>query len=200
MPRVYVVEGNIGVGKSTTLDSLRAKGYVVVPEPVEKWVSSGALEGYYKGDIDPFTFQCFVLQTKIDALRTCLMNAHDDTPVIMERGFVGDAKVFLRYNLEKGTVSDFQYSVYQNLMDTLVAALRCKFGGVVYLTASPETCYERVKKRNREGEEGIELEFLRTLNAYYEDVIAETSSFIRVDTEKDVSIDKIEEFVRCSDV
>lgn len=194
--KLYVVEGNIGVGKSTTLDRLRDAGLSVVPEPVDRWVASGALEGYYKGAIDPFTFQCHILQTKAEALRSAMALAGPDSIIVMERGFLGDAAVFLRYNVDCGLVSEFQYGVYSDIMRSLVGEVVPD--GVIYLDARPATCCERVQSRGRPGEESVSESLLDKIQGYYEGVISGQPNVLRVDAENEIDFEKIERFVRQS--
>lgn len=188
--KVYAVEGNIGAGKSTALERLRDAGYAVVPEPVDRWVASGALEGYYRGDVDPFTFQCHILQTKAEALRSL-----EGSPeiVVMERGFVGDASVFLRSNVDRGLVTEFQFEVYLDIMQTLVGDV--EFGGVVYLEASPATCLERVRRRARPGEEGVSEALLKEVGDYYERAVSREANVLRVDAEGELDIGAVEGFI-----
>jgi len=192
--KLYVVEGNIGAGKSTALERLRDAGYAVVPEPVDRWIASGALEGYYRGDVDPFTFQCHILQTKAEALRAA-EKSNPDGVVVMERGFVGDANVFLRANVDKGLVTQFQFDVYLDMMRSLVGDVG--IDGIVYLDASPETCMARVKRRARTGEDGISETLLAQIGAYYEDVLSRESNVFRVDSgsEEGIDMDGIHRFV-----
>lgn len=190
--RVYVVEGNIGAGKSTVLERLRDEGYAVVPEPVDRWMESGALNGYYKGEVDPFTFQCHILQTKVEALRAVA----GEEIVVMERGFVGDANVFLRYNVDKGFVTEFQFGVYMDMMRSMVGGM--ELSGVIYLDASAETCLERVRKRARPGEEGVSGSLLSDIRSYYEGVVSREVNVLRVDAEGDLDYEAIKEFLRRS--
>lgn len=194
--KLYVVEGNIGVGKSTTLERLRGAGYTVVPEPVDRWMASGALEGYYRGDVDPFTFQCHILQTKAAALRTAMAQAPPDSVIVMERGFIGDAGVFLRYNVDRGLVSEFQYGVYNDIMNALVGDVFVN--GVIYLDASPATCCDRVASRGRPGEESVSESLLEKIQTYYEGVISSQSCVLRVDAENEVDVESIEGFIKRS--
>ena len=190
------MEGNIGVGKSTTLESLREAGYTVVPEPVDRWMASGALEGYYRGDVDPFTFQCHILQTKADALRSAMARAPPDSVIVMERGFIGDAGVFLRYNVDRGLVSELQYAVYNDIMEALVGDV--SVDGVIYLDASPATCCERVNSRGRPGEESVSESLLEKIQTYYEGVISSQERVLRVDAENEIDVGAIEGFIKRS--
>ena len=73
-PKIISIEANIGAGKSTLLSRLKARGYTVVPEPIEAWTAGeNALQRMYE---DPkrymLTFQTLALTTRVTALREAL--------------------------------------------------------------------------------------------------------------------------------
>jgi len=41
---------------------------------------------------------------------------------------------------------------------------------IIYLKCDPEICYQRISKRNRNGEETIKLEYLKRLHTKYEEL------------------------------
>lgn len=194
--KLYVIEGNIGVGKSTAISRIRDHGYTVIPEPVDRWIASGALEGYYRGEVDPFTFQCHILQTKAEGLRSVLSRAKATDTIVMERGFIADADVFLRHNVDEGLVSELQLDIYRDISRSLVGDV--KVDGVVYMEAAPATCAERVKGRARAGEDAISVDLLEKINGYYEKVISRESNVLRVDAESDFEFGAIDEFFKRS--
>lgn len=55
----------------------------------------------------------------------------------------------------EGNFQPVEYAVYDSLCQTIMKDLPLK--AIVYLKCSPEICIERIKKRNRKGEEGISL-------------------------------------------
>ena len=97
----------------------------------------------------------------------------------MERGFIGDSKVFLRQNLDMGVISDFQYMVYNRMMHNMLSSLDFCIKGYIYLDESPETCYHRVQQRGREAESGMTLELLTRLNNYYMELIESLPHVLR---------------------
>lgn len=196
VPIVYTIEGNIGSGKSTVLEGLGSRGYTVAPEPVHEWVASGALADYYNGAIDPFTFQCYILQTKVQAFKKVLSEWVEGS-ILLERGFEADAQVFLKYNVVKGKSTEFQLSLYKALSNDLVSSLPCEFRGTIYLEASPETCLKRVGTRSRTGESSVSLDLLTDINTLYTEyvnTIPENNLFI-VDVEDDFA--HVDDFINC---
>ena len=45
----------------------------------------------------------------------------------------------------------------------------CPLKAIIYLRCSPELCLKRIKQRNREGEEGIPLAYLRKVHERHEE-------------------------------
>lgn len=45
----------------------------------------------------------------------------------------------------------------------------CPLKAIIYLRCSPELCLKRIKQRNREGEEGIPLDYLRKVHERHEE-------------------------------
>jgi deoxyadenosine/deoxycytidine kinase len=172
IPLVHIIEGNIGSGKSTLLESLKNKGYTVAPEPVDEWVESGALEEYYKGNMDAFTFQCYILESKVKAFKQVLRE-WTNGPIFLERGFEADSKVFLKYNVDKGKSTEFQLELYAKLAKEITSSLNCEFGKVLYLDVSPMTCLERIGKRSRTGENSISFDLIRDLHVLYNEFVNE---------------------------
>ena len=69
---------------------------------------------------------------------------------------------------------------------------------VIYMQDSPQRCLERIQKRNRPYEQKIELQYLKTLGADYETLLADwrTCPVIRVsvsqlDCTKNANIDNL---------
>lgn len=172
IPVVHIIEGNIGSGKSTLLESLKNKGYTVAPEPVDEWVESGVLEEYYKGKIDAFTFQCYILESKVKAFKQVLRE-WTQGPIFLERGFEADSKVFLKYNVDKGKSTEFQLELYAKLAKEITSSLNCEFGKVLFLDVSPTTCLERIGKRSRTGENSISFDLIHDLHVLYTEFVNE---------------------------
>ena len=86
---VYIVEGNIGAGKSTFLSLLknRLPGLTIVQEPVNNWASqrqgTSLLENFY---LDPKRW-AFTLETYTMIARSLELQSLTATPgvIIMER-------------------------------------------------------------------------------------------------------------------
>lgn len=63
-----------------------------------------------------------------------------------------------------------EFNIYSSLCDTLM--LHCPLEAIIYLKCNPLICHQRIQKRNREGEEGIPLEYLQKVHDRHEEWIS----------------------------
>lgn len=172
------VEGNIGAGKSTLIESLKKSfpSVVFVDEPVEEWAeitdSNGVtiLEKYY-GDQKryAFTFQMMAFITRVRRLRDAIKKNPGAT-IITERSVFTDREIFAKMLHDENKIEDIEYKIYLKWFDELVGDI--KVDGVIYVRASPEVCLEHVIQRGRQGE-SIPLEYLKNCHEYHEDWLIE---------------------------
>ena len=170
---VVVIAGNIGAGKSTTMQALQQllADYRVcfVMEPVNEWRAQGFLEEFYKTG-NAFEFQLRVLYSRVTAYERALEEyalAHaGEQPevVLLDRWFFEDRE-FARVNLARGAMTEKQFALYE----TAYAYLNKHYpvpDFSVWLDVAPEVCFDRLKQRGRPEEvAGITLEYLQQLDA-----------------------------------
>ena len=60
---------------------------------------------------------------------------------------------------------------------------------MVYLNTYANVCYDRVKKRSREGEESVSLDYLEKCKKYHEDWLCDTENILIIDANEDVTYD-----------
>jgi deoxycitidine kinase/deoxyguanosine kinase len=100
--------------------------------------------------------------------------------IITERCLITDRNVFAKMLYDENKIDDVNYKIYQNWFDTFYNDF--PISKYVYLQTTPETSYERVIKRNREGET-IPLEYLRACHLYHENWLlnAKNNKVITID-------------------
>ena len=166
---IVSIEGNIGSGKSTVLEILREyfkdnKKVFFVDEPVAEWnnVRDGdktILELFYENkEKYSFSFQILAYITRLRKL----LNAIDDKSneiIICERSIYTDKFVFAKMLYQQGYINEIEWQSYNYWFDTFKE--KTNVDSIIYINTEPNICFDRIKKRNRNGESSIPLEYLR---------------------------------------
>ncbi len=170
----FIIEGNIGAGKSTFLrlleDRLPAQ---IVYEPVDQWQHAAAgenlLDHFYKDTKRwAYTFQSYAFITRIMRQYTKALQG-TSLPQILERSVYSDRYCFAKNCFEMETMSALEWSLYQDWFDWLVENYAPRPSGFIYLRTSPEMCYLRLKKRARSEESAVPLSYLESLHTKHEE-------------------------------
>lgn len=177
---IICVEGNIGAGKTSLLkhieDHVTFKApHIIALEPVDDWMNLRAgndakslFEHYYDDKQRyGFMFQMYALQTRFKHILE-LQKAHPDAIVLCERSHLTDSMIFANMLYEDGVISPIEHTVYKSWYDFAVQLIQPKIGGIIYLRVDPDVCAQRILKRNRMGEDHIDLKYLKTLHAQHE--------------------------------
>jgi deoxyadenosine/deoxycytidine kinase len=163
------VEGNIGSGKSTVLAHLATSSLCdVIVEPIDNWTNfkgHNILQMFYD---DPhrwgFAFEVNAQRTlaKLHAQPTA-------APVkVMERSIHSTRYCFVEHLYQSEILQHVEYEMLNDLFQMFVSDGSCKLDLIIYLQATPETCFERIQARHRSEEESIDLDYLRTLHTRHE--------------------------------
>jgi len=167
-PTTYLVEGNIGAGKSTLCRTLsRALGATSVYELIGKRF----LTAFYER---PSTY-AFALQMVQQAKRAAVVMhtnsvATADTPItILDRSVVGDY-AFALWNWASGNMSDQDWQLYREQAGADVAAALDSAGAalrhttIIFLNDDARSCHVRQTRRDQ-GTPTIEYPYLAGLHA-----------------------------------
>ncbi len=191
-PRILTVEGNIGAGKSTFLGELQKRyadrdDIMFLLEPVGIWESvvdeegKNMLEKFYDNPKKySFAFQVLAFSTRLKLIREAVEDAmKPDSPVttiIMERSLDADRAIFAQMLRDDGLLETCEFDIYkriaQDAMDMFSA------DGILWLTVSPELCFERVGVRGREGENKITLDYLVKCDSYHKQWLGADTGFV----------------------
>lgn len=89
---------------------------------------------------------------------------------IFERSVYSDRYIFAKNLFENGSISDIEWHIYQDWHSFLLRqfASQLTLHGFIYLQATPQVCLERLCRRAREEEKGIELAYLEQLHSQHE--------------------------------
>jgi deoxyadenosine/deoxycytidine kinase len=176
------IAGNIGVGKTELTDRLsRELGWLAYYEPV---IQNPYLDMFY-ADMTRWSFhlQIYFLSERFKAQ---VKIGQSPEPFIQDRTIYEDAEIFARTLYEQGSMSQVDYRNYVALFEVLVGFLR-RPDLVIYLKANPGILLERIRRRGRESERTITLDYLERLNRAYDDWLGRVRHEIEVleiDTER----------------
>jgi len=158
-PRYIVIEGVIGVGKTslTHLLSEKMDGRIVLENPED----NPFLDHFYK---DPrhyaFQTQLFFLLSRFKQQQELPEPDLFHPAVIADYLFAKD-RIFAYINL-----SEAEISLYEKVMALMEVRVR-KPDLVLYLQSSTERLMKNIRQRNRPYEKDISENYLRTLNEAY---------------------------------
>ncbi len=181
-PYIISIEGNIGTGKSTFLENLEnnikrtcphiGNSILFLKEPVDIWEcikdenGHTILEKFYKNKSRyAFTFQVMAYISRLSLLKRAIKENPQCKIIIIERSLIADKNIFMQMLYDDGQVEKMEYEIYNRwyvefIEDYCVEA-------VIYLDSDPAICAERINRRNRNGEDGIPLEYLEKCRAYH---------------------------------
>ena len=179
---IISIEGNIGSGKTTLLSMVKkrfgeymgsSKSVVYVPEPVSSWESIKDEDGksmldllYADTKTHSFAFQMMAYITRVKAMK----KARKDNPeaiLVCERCLQTDSEVFARMLKEQGNIKLVHWKIYNEWVKEMSEEWKPDL--VVYVRCSPEKSFERVKKRARDSESSVPLEYLADCHSKHED-------------------------------
>jgi deoxyadenosine/deoxycytidine kinase len=166
---MFIVEGNIGAGKSTFLSLIRAKcpSFTVMQEPLHNWASErygqSLLEEFYKNpDRWAFTIETFAMMAR--SLDHVKYQTWSERPTVMERSIYSGHYCFAQNGMQEGYFNEIEWAVYAQWVEFILHQ-QCKPPrGFIYLRATPEICHKRMNKRARSGEELVSLKYLTNIH------------------------------------
>ena len=180
MSKIISVEGSIGSGKSTLLKILKNilnknENIIFLQEPVDEWEAikdrNGVtiLEKFYENQEKySFAFQMMAYISRLSLLKRTIQE-NSNKIIITERCLNTDRYVFAKMLYDSGKMEDIEYAIYLKWFDHFIDLQ--KIQKVIYLKTKPEICFERISKRNRDGESNIPLDYLENCHNYHEDMI-----------------------------
>jgi len=183
MPLLFTIEGNIGVGKTTLINTLRhtpeitGRKVIFLEEPVAIWESikddagKNIIELFYSDQqAYAFSFQMMAYISRLTALKDA-MAQHPDAIIITERSVYTDKHIFAKMLFDDKKISSIEYHIYNKWFDHFLKD--GPLSGIIYLKCEPSIANERVIKRSRVGET-IPLEYLERCHQYHQQWIENT--------------------------
>lgn len=165
----FIIEGNIGSGKTTLMRMLSdkyTKDTEFLYEPVGVWQSFrdekgvNLLDLFYKDQSRwAYTMQTVAFMTRMQDVGRLQVR-----PLrFSERSVYTDIYVFAENCYLSGKMNKVEWDLYNSWykwLTTSKVADRIEPDGFIYVRADPEKSMERLKKRGRDEETGVPLEYL----------------------------------------
>ncbi|HJR99933.1 MAG TPA: deoxynucleoside kinase, partial [Flavobacterium sp.] len=155
-------EGNIGVGKTTLVTKI-AQDFKV-NTLLERFADNSFLAKFYKNS------QRYALPLELSFLVDRYKQLSEDLSVLdlKKDSLIADYHVFKSLIFAKVTLEQDEYQLYKNLFDIIYKEIP-KPDLYVYLQQNPEQLLENIRKRARDYEQEISVEYLENINNAYLD-------------------------------
>ncbi len=163
-PMFVVVAGNIGSGKTTLTKKLSERlGWKPHFESVQ---DNPYLSDFYS-DMSRWSFPLQVY------FLTHRFNTHKEieslpASSVQDRSIYEDANIFARSLYDQGKLDERDYQNYRNLYESMIQYLSPPTL-MIFLRRSIPKLQERIKQRGRDYEQAIPVEYLTSLNEYYDE-------------------------------
>ena len=157
------IAGNIGSGK-TTLTRMLAAHFNWTPK-FESVDYNPYLADFYN-DMERWSFNIQIYFLNKRFLDVVEINKHEDV-IIQDRSIYEDACIFAPNLHNMGLMSTRDYENYASLFSLMVSLVKAP-DLLIYLRSSIPHLVGNIQKRGREYESSIRLDYLKGLNALYE--------------------------------
>lgn len=157
------VAGNIGCGK-TTLTRMLSEHYGWTPR-YESVTFNPYLEDYYT-DIPRWSFnlEVYFLEQRF---KDVLEISRTQDVIIQDRTLMEGVRIFVANNYRMGNLSERDYRTYMELFDLMMSLVR-EPDLLIYVRSSVPQLVSRIRKRGRDYEQGMSIDYLTGLNDLYE--------------------------------
>lgn len=156
---MIVIDGVVGVGKTTLMNIMEERGYKCFEEPV---VDNPILEKfYYNRERYSFSLQIFFLNKRFKNIK----EASKVKNAVMDRSIYGDV-IFAKMLNDAGEMCNEEFDLYSELFENMIE--HCKAPKLlVYLETSVDAALDKINRRGREYEKIVERDYWEKLNSNY---------------------------------
>ncbi|MBP6870260.1 deoxynucleoside kinase [Candidatus Babeliales bacterium] len=172
---MFIVEGNIGTGKTTFLKTLQQSlsQAIVTLEAVEYWQNESngqsILQNFYESPHRwGYTMETIALKIRI---QEHIKQQQSLLPNIVERSIYSGYHCFAHNSFEQGYLNNLEWNVYNAWFNFLTSQHCLPPAGFIYLRADPQLSYKRTVQRHRQAEESIALAYLEQIHTKHEDFL-----------------------------
>lgn len=156
---MIVIEGVVGVGKSSLMRHIQKLGYETFEEPV---FDNPILEKfYYDRKRYSFPLQIFFLNKRFKHIK----EASKIEKAVLDRSIYGDA-IFAKLLHINGEMEKVEYDTYEELLENMLEHVQPP-KLMIYLEVSVDEAIRRIRKRGLDFEQIVEREYWQNLNDQY---------------------------------
>ena len=161
------IAGNIGAGKTTMTEHLSSFFNM---EPIYESVDDNPYLNDFYQDMNRWSFnlQIFFLHKRFSK-QIKLMKLKKG--FIQDRSIYEDKEIFAKNLKDLKFMSEIDWITYKNLFNDMIQFIK-EPDLIIYLKASTTTLISRIKNRQRNFEKNISLEYIHSLNIYYDQWIS----------------------------
>ncbi len=169
---MFIVEGNIGTGKSTFLKALQQSlsHTLVTLEAVDYWQNESngqsILQNFYESP-ERWAYSMETIALKI-RIQEHIKQQAAILPNIVERSIYSGYHCFSKNSFEQGFLNELEWNIYNAWFNFLTAKQCLPPKGFIYLRAEPEISYKRTVDRHREAEDSISFKYLQQIHDKHE--------------------------------
>ena len=170
---MYIIEGNIGSGKSTFLKILKSHipGITTEFEPISSWKTTDygqeLLEKFYQHPKRwAYTLESLTMMNRVRDYQTHHQTKNPN--IFTERSIYSGHHCFAQNSHASGFMTTIEWQMYSQLFSFLILNT-CKAPlGFIYLKVDPAIAYERIQKRNRPEENNITRTYIDQIHERHE--------------------------------
>ena len=169
-PIFVTITGCVGTGKTTLLRSFSDKSDIAtIEESIDKWKmihSTNLLEEYTKYNRRCMEFQLQIITNVNRLFFEEYGKAKENQIILTDRGNEDPHNIFIPAMLRSNRIDIVQAQILTEASKFMSQQLLPKY--YIYLKSSPQTCIDRICKRGRYEENGIERSYIEMLCSLYE--------------------------------
>jgi deoxyadenosine/deoxycytidine kinase len=193
MKKYISIEGNIGAGKTTLINSICKKTDSIsfIKEDINRWTNivpeNNLLELFYYDPVKyGYMLQHCVIMNQIKDIKK--LGTKDI--IVTDRCPESSSKVFAYIMHICGQLTDTELILFNQLKDLLYTK-DIHPSLYIYLRCTPKKCLERIMKRGRKAEKDINFNYLEMLHYAHEQWLThdKTINVHIIDVSEDIDID-----------
>jgi len=178
---MYILEGNIGAGKSTFLKMLcKELSFISIGrETKNSWVTKVDGESLIANFYQTPKRWAYTLETLAMINRVAEHKTEQEKSYpfhIIERSIYSGYYCFAKNCYENGFLNEIEWNVYRQWYSFLTTDVCHIPQGFIYLRVDPDIAYERTKQRNRSEEKKITLGYLKQIHQHHESFLIDKIS------------------------